>query len=100
VKSNEVFTQKEFELIKNYSLRQSKLQIFSFYFFILLTPLIFATYGLVNRDPIAVFVAFGGLLIFIIWLVLSLMKNEELLNSVCEKILEQEILKSNENESL
>lgn len=85
------FTEQEIELAKYYSAKQSVTSLFGFYCCCLFVPFAFAVYGLLNRDVIAVFIAFCGLLAFIVWYVVASMKNEAVINSLCTKIVEQEI---------
>ena len=86
---NENFTQTELEVIKKYAVKQSVFSAFSFYICLLLAPIAFASYGLFNNDALAIFIAFAGLLVFIMWYLVSSNKYETVFNSIFTKILKE-----------
>lgn len=90
---NREFTKEELNLIKRYSVKQTLLESLLFYICVLVAPTGFALYGTLNKDPVAMLVAFLGLLAFVIWFVFSSLKYEKMLNNICMKILEKELPK-------
>jgi len=87
------FSEKELNLIKQYSVQQSLLRTLVFYVCVLSTPIGFAVYGALSRDTTAMFVAFLGLLAFVVWYISASMKNEEAINDIFDKILKNELSK-------
>ena len=88
--SKSLYSEKELNLIKYYSVKQPLMRLVTFYVCVLAAPISFAVYGVFNEDPLAIFVAFTGLLVFTVWYISSSMKNEEEINSIFNKVLENE----------
>jgi len=91
--SNQNFTEEELNLIKYYSVRQPVSRSVIFFVCVLAAPIGFAFFGVLNKDVIAMLVAFSGLLVFVIWYLGASMKNEKALNQVFNKILKNELSK-------
>ncbi len=86
-------SEKELELVKQYSVAQPLSRVIIFYFCVLTAPLAFALYGAYYRDSVAILVAFVGLLVFMIWYIASSTKNEKTMNSLFNKILKSQLSK-------
>jgi len=82
-----IFTEKEYQLVKSYTVKNSTFSHVVSYGCVLFTPVVFAVYGFLNEDSVAMFVAFGGLLIFVIWLLSTIVSSANTINSACEKII-------------
>ena len=87
------FSEKELNLIKQYSVRQPLSRTIIFYLCVLAAPIGFAVYGALNKDPIAMFVAFLGLLVFVAWYISASIKNEKSMNGIFDRILKNELSK-------
>ncbi len=61
-----------------------------FYCAVLAPPIAFAIYGLIRRDPVALFVAFGSLLCLVVWRVWTEHSSSRCFNSLMKKISEFE----------
>jgi Ca2+/Na+ antiporter len=81
------FSKDELNYIKELSLKQSTSRKVYFYICALFAPIIFAIYGFVNQDIVAMLIAFFALIIFILWFLTQSFSAEKLLNSICEKIV-------------
>lgn len=84
----DTFTEEEIRYLKEFSLKQSGAQKLYFYICILLAPLGFAVYGFAKEDVLAMLIAFSAIIIVLIWFLSLSFKGEKILNSVCEKIIE------------
>jgi len=82
-----LFTEKEYQLVKSYSVKHSAFSSVLFFICVLCAPVAFAVYGFLNEDSVALLVAFGGLLVFVIWLISTIISSANILNSACEKII-------------
>lgn len=85
------FSKEELQFIRQYSVHQPLSKSLIFFVCVLFAPVGFALYGALNNDSTAMFVAFMGLLVFIIWYIATSMKSEKTLNSLCEKLLQNEV---------
>ena len=88
--SKSIFSERELNLIKYYSVHQPLIGSLIFFFCVLAAPIGFAIYGFLSKDTVAMLVAFGGLLVFIVWYIYSAMKNEKAINNIFNKILDNE----------
>lgn len=58
-----------------------------FYLSVLVTPLAFAIYGALNRDVIAMAIAFFGQFVFVVWVVKGDTRQATTLRSIAGKLL-------------
>ncbi len=61
-----------------------------FYCAVLAPPIAFAMYGLIRKDPVALFVAFGALLCLVVWRIWSEQSSSSCFNSLIKKVSEFE----------
>lgn len=90
--SDGIFNTKEKELLYYYAQKRSAAKIWSFYFCVLFAPVLFAIYGTVNRDFVAVLVAFLGVLVAFVWQLRSGVEETKALHGIANKLIEKKYL--------
>lgn len=84
---SEEFTPEEWKLIRHSAADRGSFSHASFFAAALFAPIVFAIYGTVQRDFVAILVAFLGLLLLLGWFVVAAFRNSKLLASICSKLI-------------
>ena len=87
---NSNLSPEERELLLYFATARAGSSRLGFYLSVLAAPIAFAIYGVIQRDFVALAVAFFGLLAFVAWVVSSDRKHAKLLQSIASKITASE----------
>jgi len=82
-----MFTPEEMRLIHRYSADRGRFSRVSFYCAALFAPVLFAIYGTLQRDFVALLIAFLGLIAFVLWMLTADVRSGDLIRSVCRKLI-------------
>jgi hypothetical protein len=80
-------TAEEREFVQRFAASQKRFSRIGFFASVLFAPLAVAAYGAVQRDYMALLVAFLGLAGFVGWVVVHDISGGEVLQSICAKLV-------------
>ena len=88
--SDTAFTTEERALVHSWSVRGGRGSWLAYYAAILVPMVLFAVYGVIKRDVIAVAIAFGGLLLYQLWNIAHDHSRRDIYRSLMMKVAERE----------
>ena len=81
------FSEKELHLLRRYAHDRGTLNFVLLFLSVFAPSMCFAIFGLVRQDYWAVFIAFVGASLFLIWVFSNSVKNSATLRSISQKVL-------------
>ena len=94
-----MLTPEEENLLRLMATERGNLDRLWFYVAVLLAPVAMAVYGFVQRDYIALAVAFFGLLVLVVWSITRELKHAAHFRTIAEKLISSGVIRGGKNDA-